>query len=307
MLDHCGPMAGSIRDTALLLTVLAGYDGFDPRMTPETPLRNSVPQYHSILDQAIEARKAEGVWTPTNAARGMRIGILKEAWDTPQLSTEVAATVRKAVERFTALGGIVEEASIPIHGDGPAIFTAVARAQMADVFIHNKAPDLLSHPLPNLMPPRPDQKWFETMNKSAPTVVNVLLSSAYLSDPERFPLAQRGKALMHLHQLRAAYDAALEKYDVLITPANPTVGMRHPSSDLSVVEKNDLALGITANTSPFNITGHPGLAMPVGWGKVEDGEGRLPIGMHLVGKRWDESKLLLVAAAWEVGGLGLDG
>lgn len=306
-IDHCGPMAGSVRDTALLLSVLAGYDGLDPRMTPETPLRHNVPLYHELLDRAIETRKSAGAWTPTAAARGLRIGLLTEAWSAPQLSEEVAAVVKQAGQRFTSLGGVVEEVSVPMHLLGNAIFAAVTRAGMADVFLHGKPPEQLSWPLSDFDLPTYDGTWYETMNESAPTVVAALLGSTFLTQQkERFPPAARGKAVAHAHQLRAAYDAALDKYDVLVTPANPTVGPRHPSSDLTVLEKYAFALGTTWNTSPFNLTGHPGLVIPVGWGTTEDGEGRLPIGMHLVGKRWAEQKLFLASAAWEVGGLGLE-
>ncbi|KAJ0108972.1 hypothetical protein J7T55_005520 [Diaporthe amygdali] len=307
MIDHCGPMAGSVRDTALLLTVLAGWDGLDPRMTPETPLRQSVPAYHELLDEAIESLKAAGSWTATAAASGLRIGIVKEAWSAPQLSDEVATVVKQAGQRFAALGGTVEEVSVPMHTMAASIFTAVTRPDMADVFIHNTPPDCLSWPMADLAPPKPDGKWYDTMNRSAPMVVNKLLSSTFITrNSDNFPPAARGKAVTHVHELRAAYDAVLADFDVLITPCNPTVGMKHPSPDLSVVQKYELALGNTWNTSPFNLTGHPGLVIPVGWGKTEDGQGRLPIGMQMIGRRWNEQMLFLAAAAWEVGGLGLD-
>lgn len=305
-IDHCGPMAGSIRDTALLLTVLAGYDGLDPRMTPETPLRENVPQYHELLDQAIEAHKAAGNWTSSSAAKGLRIGLIKEAWSAPQITDEVASTVRQAGQRFAELGATVEEVSIPLHALGSAIFAAVTRAGMADVFIYGKPPELLSWPVFDAVP-APDAQWLETMSKSAPTVVGAVLMSAYLNgDRERFPLAARAKAMKHVHALRAAYDAVLDKFDVLVTPANPTVAPRHPGEEASVLEKYELALGNTWNTCTFNLTGHPGLVIPVGWGVADDGKGRLPVGMQLVGKRWDEKTLFLAASAWETGGLGLD-
>lgn len=50
----------------------------------------------------------------------------------------------------------------------------------------------------------------------------------------------------------------------------------------------------------------PALSMPAGWADVEDGGGRLPVGMQLVARRWDERSIFRAAAAWERGGLGLD-
>lgn len=308
MIDHCGPMAGSVRDAALFLSVIAGWDGLDPRMTPETPLRQNVPQYHELLDEAIEARRAAGHWTPTTGARGLRIGLIKEAWDAPQLNPEVASAVREAGRRFASLGGTVEEVSVPLHAVGGTIFTAATRSEMAEVFVYGRPPDCLGWPLTALAnAPEPGGAWYETMNRSAPTVVDKVLSGEFLRrGRDKFPPSARGKAMTHVYELRAAYDTALEEFDVLVTPANPTVGMRHPSPDLGVVEKAELALGNTWNTCPFNITGHPGLVMPVGWGRTDDGS-RLPIGMQMVGKRWGEGDLFLAAAAWELGGLGLDG
>ena len=117
---------------------------------------------------------------------------------------------------------------------------------------------------------------------------------------ENYPPSVTAKAHMHVHQLRAAYDAALEECDVLITPVNSTVGMRHPNDRKSVLSQMTDGMGSAANVCPFNLTGHPALSMPVGWGKVSDGEERLPIGMQIIGKRWDEEMVLKAAAVWEV-------
>ena len=46
--------------------------------------------------------------------------------------------------------------------------------------------------------------------------------------------------------------------------------------------------------------------MPVGFGSLSDGEGKMPVAMQLVAKRFDEESILKAAAAWEVPGLGLD-
>ncbi|KAI0177947.1 amidase signature domain-containing protein [Pestalotiopsis sp. NC0098] len=309
LIDHCGPMAGSVRDTALLLSVLAGYDGIDPRMTPESPLRQNVPQYHQILDKEIASRTTEGTWTSTQSAKGLRIGVLKEDWEVPTMSPEVAAATKAACDRFAALGAVVEEISIPLHKIGPAIWTAATRANMIDSMT-NVSPTLLSHTLPDLNPPVPDQAWYETMNKFNPAVVNVFLAGAYLSDPDRFPPAYRNKAMTHVHELRAAYDDALSKYDVLITPATPTVAMQRDDRwhNGGVMGHLDLALGNNMNTGMFNVTGHPAMTMPIGWGspREEGVRGKLPIAFQIVGKRFGESDMFLAAAAWEAGGRAYD-
>ncbi|KAI1084301.1 amidase signature enzyme [Whalleya microplaca] len=312
ILDHAGPMSSSVRDTALLLSVLAGYDGFDPLATPGTPLRANTPQYHDLLDAAIASRVAGGTWTPTTAAKGLRIGVLKEAFTIPGISKGVISAIEHATSRYAALGATVSEVSVPLHSVAPHIFTAATYAYVPDSLLSAAASSTLSFPYPRSEPPPlPDQAWYETMTEANPLVPGVLLTSAILRDRSRYPETVRNKALRHIHQLRAAYDRALEDYDVLVMPALPTVGMPHAPADMGIDDKAAFLLGNTLNTMPFNITGHPALAMPVGWGEVDDGQGdgkgkKLPVAMQIVGKRWDEETIFLAAAAWEVGGWGLD-
>ncbi|KAI0014708.1 amidase signature enzyme [Xylariomycetidae sp. FL0641] len=306
MIDHCGPMTSSIRDAAVLLTVIAGYDGFDPRMTPETPLRNAVPQYHAMLDQEIASRDKSGTWDPTAAGTGLRVGVLKEAFEENGVDPEVATVVRKAAARFKELGAVVEEVSVPLHTTAAHIFTAVTRASAADDMLFQASPKSLSFPFPAPAAPEPSQAWYETMTETNPLVPGVLLSGMLLRDRSRYPERMRNKAIRHVHELRAAYDGVLNEFDVLIMPATPTVAPRHADRDMDSSEKAAFFLSNTANTMPFNITGHPAFVMPVGWGKVADADAKLPVGMQIVGKRWDEARVFLAAAAWEVRGHGLD-
>lgn len=308
-------MAPSVRDTALLLSVLAGYDGFDPRMTPETPLRSAVPQYHTRLDSEIAARASAGTWTPQAAARGLRVGILKEAFEIAGITSDVVAVVSQAASRFATLGASVSEISVPLHLTAPHIFTAATRAYAADALLFGQGSSSspsLPFPFPGAGPmPMPDQNWYETMTASNPLVIGLLLSSEFLRDRQRYPESVRDKAVRHVHELRAAYDEALREFDVLVMPATPTVALPHAEEGMGVGEKCELLLANTLNTLPFDVTGHPGLVIPVGWGAAGDGDqggnggAKLPVGMQIVGKRWDEDSLFLAAAAWEVGGLGL--
>lgn len=308
MMDHCGPMATSVADVALLLTVLAGYDGLDHRMSPETPLRKDVKDYSRLLQARIRDARSKGDWTPSKAGSGLKVGILKEAWAVPTLSEEMAFVTRAAAQRFASLGARVDEVSIPMHTDGPLIWTAATRAQMASFGTANAAPTSLSYSLPSLKPPPITQRWLDLMSHHNPAMANVVFSSDYLS--AKYPPVTASKAQSHVLQLRAAYDAALEKYDVLVTPVTPTVAPPHPPAGFGVMDRIKVAAGNTANTCPFNVTGHPGLSIPIGWGSVPDevgsGAKQLPVGLQIVGKRWDEETVLYAASAWEVGGLGLE-
>lgn len=302
MIDSTGPMARSVEDTALLLEVIAGYDDIDFRQSPETPLDGHVPEYSSLLHQWVSSKQECGEWTPQAAGKGLRIGILKEAWEVAGLDAGVAALVRSSAERFREIGAEVKEISIPSHLLGPALWTVAGREAIPR-FFGNRAPDSLSHTLPGLEPLPIDQTFYDKMAHKNPAVVNVLLNSA-LVEAKYGPSLTR-KSHMHVHQLRAAYDAAFAEVDILITPTTPTVGFKHPQ-DESVMGIAMTAVGITLNTCPINLTGHPALSMPCGWSQTPDHGGRLPVGMQLIAKRYHELDIFKAAAAWEVLGKGLD-
>ena len=314
MIDHVGPMTQTIDDCALLLGVLAGYDGIDFRMSPETPLRSHVPDYISDLRSWVAEKERHGEWNSSTAATGLRIGILKEGFQLAGLEQEIIDKVKSAAERFKLLGADVKEVSIPIHLHGAAIWTVAARPMMPDC-VAGKAPALLSYPMPHYDPLPKDQAFFDKLANRNPATVNALMNASHMERKYGNSLAK--KAMMHVYELRAAYDKAFEEIDVLLTPVNPTVGPKHPESTAKTAENlngyskriMDLfepAIGNTSNTASFNVTGHPALSMPIGRGKVKEGDARLPIGMQVIAKRWDEASIFKAAKAWEMGGSWLN-
>ena len=299
MMDHTGPMARSVEDTALVLQAMAGYDGIDPRMTPESPTLDRVEPYLSDLQTWISQKQSAGEWTPTAAAKGLRVGVLKESFSVPGLDPSIATTVKNAAERFTSLGADVKEISIPLHTYGAAIWTVATRSQMPHG-LSNEPGSLLDHPLPHLDPLPIDQNFFNILSNRNPAVVNVCMNAAHLS--QKYGPSLVRKAHMHVHELRAAYDSAFKDCDVLLTPINPTVGPPHPQGAIKseenpegrsdrIMDLFEPAIGNTMNTCSFNVTGHPAMSMPVGWGEVKGGGARLPVGMQVVGRRWGEGDI----------------
>lgn len=293
MIDHCGPMANNLEDLAVMLSVLAGYDGLDARMTPESPLRGNVRDYPAELASI--------------PSRSLKIGLITEAFSSSITSSRICSIVRSAAaEHFTAAGSSVSDVSILLHSLGPAIWTAATRTHMAGLAVGSRTPDVLTHGLPHFTPRWPlDQEMYDLLRVYNPGVLNVIFGETFLT--EKYGLEVQGKAHRHVFELRAAYDKALEDFDVLITPTAPDVAPPHPAMgpNGSVMEKIKLAVGTTSQTCPFNVTGHPALSVPCGWADVEGGEGRLPVGMQIIGKRWDEIGVLRAAKVFERGGGGL--
>lgn len=155
----------------------------------------------------------------------------------------------------------------------------------------------------------PDQEMYETLTAANPAIINVLFSTSFIE--AKYPnVDTAAKAQRHVHQLRAAYDAALAEFDVLITPTAATTAPKMPAdrNQATVLEKVMIAVGATNNTCPFNVTGHPGLSVPCGWARgdgVERNDGKggwLPVGMQIIGRRWDDLGVLKAGAVFERGG-----
>ncbi|KPM42683.1 hypothetical protein AK830_g3844 [Neonectria ditissima] len=303
MIDHLGPIASTLEDIAALLKVMAGYDGLDSRMTPESPLLDQVKDYPKLL---ADFRKR--LATKKESSPRLRVGLLTESFTVAGLSREVGQTVQKtAASFFEAAGAEVVQVSVPMHLDGPAIWTASTRPSMSQWLCQGKPSGYLSYLAPHIHPTwPPTQKTYELLKSSNPAVVNIMLSEEFAN--EKFGPAVEAKAHRKIHELRAAYDSVLETVDVLVTPCAPDIAMPHPKSTdeqgnkYTVLERLSVAVGVTNNTCPFNITGHPAISVPCGHLPVPDHEDvRLPVGMQIIGKRWDDSSVILAAALFEEG------
>ncbi|MDQ3822291.1 MAG: amidase family protein, partial [Actinomycetota bacterium] len=89
-----------------------------------------------------------------------------------------------------------------------------------------------------------------------------------------------------------AYDRALADVDVLLLPTAPSLP-HELSDDLAPAARLRRGWSVFANTSQFNMTGHPALTVPAA------AIGGLPVGAMLVGRRSDDARLLAIARVYE--------
>lgn len=116
---------------------------------------------------------------------------------------------------------------------------------------------------------------------------------------DRFPNVY-AKAINLCRKLSEAYDDALKKFDVLIMPTTITPADPLPAETDSAITKMSKTIGKLDNTCPFNATGHPALAFPIGFVSAkEDQSVRVPASMQIVGRQFDEVTCLKAAFAWE--------
>ncbi|CAK7568622.1 MAG: hypothetical protein SEPTF4163_006618, partial [Sporothrix epigloea] len=302
MIDHLGPMASKLEDIAVALQTIAGYDGLDPRMSPESPLQSGVKPYAAIL---AHFRTQVAANSPK-----WNIGLLREGFEMDGVTAAVRDTVLSAARTcFAAAGANVVEISVPMHVNGSVLWNAATRPSMATWLLQGRCSGHLTYVPQHIQPVTSqlpisggaDGMLLESLlTKHTPAAINILLSQQVSNAT---PLASlEAKAHRQLLGLRAAYDVALEQVDVLITPCAPNVASKLPSAMASVAEKLAYAIGTTSNTAPFNATGHPAMNVPCGF-SPSDGDSYipLPVGMQVIGKRFEDEKLLLAAALYEHG------
>lgn len=281
-IDHLGPICPTVGGVALMLSVIAGPDGLDPRQDKST-----VPgDYLAELDAGVE---------------GLRIGVLTEGFGWPDLSDEgVDKLVRAASLRLGEIGAEVVEVSVPLHRQAIDIWNVIsiegATTQMLN--LNGGGMNYKGRYDPAMMAAFHAGRLAHA-NDLSETVKLVALMGQFLIN--EYGGTYYAKAQNLSPMLAAAYDAALVDVDVLVMPTLPITARELPSADAPREEVVARALEMIPNTCAFDVTGHPALSVPAG---LVDG---LPAGMMIVGRQFDDATVLKVGSAFEklVGGFPL--
>jgi amidase len=271
-LDHCGPMGATVEDVARLLTAIAGPDGRDPRQ-----IDCETQDYMAALRQG---------------AKDMKIAVVKEGFDRPESQAAVDRKVKNALQRLKSLGAVVEEVSIPMHVAGYDIWNAIIVEGAAEVMIKGNGLGYgWEGTYTTSLLDAYARGWRSRPNDMAETVKMVLFMGEYMH--RYYHGRYYAKAQNLKWSLRQAYDDVLSKFDLLAMPTIPFVATPIPDSDCSREEYVARALDMLGNTCPFDASGHPGMNVPCGK------EDSLPIGLMLIGRRYNETTVLRAAAAFE--------
>jgi amidase len=270
-LDHTGPMTATVEDNALLLEVLAGPDGLDPRQYGGKP-----EAYRDACSQG---------------AGGLRIAIVEEGFGHPQSMAASDALVREAAERFKGLGATVETVSIPMHRLGVPIWLPVAAegATMQMMLGNGFGFNWQGLYVTSLLDFH--SMWRDRADELSDSLKNTMLLGHYMVKHHRGHYYAKAQNLVR--RLRAAYDTVLAKYDLLLMPTLPMTATKLPADDAPISEILQRAFEILPNTAPFDCTHHPAISLPCG---QVDG---LPVGLMLVGRAYGESTIYRAAAAFE--------
>jgi len=273
-LDHTGPMTRSVADNALLLEVIAGDDGLDPR------------QY--------APRTAEYTAALRHDAGGLRIGVVTEGFGHANSESEVDEQVRKGVDRFAKLGAKVTEMSVPMHAVGAAIWSPIALEGATELMMKGNGMGTNWRGLFVTSLLDAHSTWRHRANELSDTLKVSMLLGHYFTKHYRGHFYAKAQNLSR--KLREAYDAALADHDLLVMPTLPLKATPLPPADASRELYVQRAFEMIANTAPFDATGHPAMSLPCG---LADG---LPVGLMLIGRHHDEATIYRAAHAFEQSG-----
>ncbi|MCA1647198.1 MAG: amidase [Chloroflexi bacterium] len=275
-IDHTGPMTRTVEDAAAALQATAGYDAYDPRMPRNAPERIDV------------------LGALTDGVSGLRIGVLQEGFD--EAEVDVRDMVMAAVDALAAMGARVSNVSIPEHREVRIAQTALDGEGALAVFKTGFFGAFTRTYYPASLIATINQMWAAHADVLAPRT-KLSLITAELSKRN-----YNGRVYAKAQNVRPtyikAYDSALANVDVLVMPTCLMTAPRNhrPTTVTEAIEDNLATRNSAAvrNTQPFNYTGHPALAMPIG-----NSPAGLPVSMQLVGRFFDDPLLLRVAYAYQ--------
>ena len=269
-IDHVGPVTSTVADNALLLEVLAGEDGLDPRQ-----YKPQVFRYTEALGRG---------------AHGLRIGILKEGFHRPESESDVDEKVLAAAQKFREIGAQVEEVSVPEHHLAVDCWTAITVEGLQDHMMHGNSAGSNYRGL--FLPSMMDHmaQWRNRADELNHSLKVCMFLGEYFQEQYRGRFY--GKAQNLMRRVNEKYTAALKQYDVLLMPTVPMKPQKIPPADCSISLYVQRAFEMIGNTAPFN-GGLPAMNVPCG---LSEG---LPIGMMLVGQQYGELKIYQAAHAFE--------
>ena len=265
-LDQIGPITKDVEDSAILLNLIAGHDEKDTT--------------------SADIAKKDYTKNLKNDIKGKKIGVPKEFFG-EGINTEVKEKLQEAMETYKELGAEVEEFSLDIAKYSLATYYIIACAEASSnlgrfdgIRYGYRTPEFSN--LKELYK-KSRSEGFGPEVKRRIILGTYVLSSGYYD--AYYKKAQQVRTLV-----MNEFQKAFEKYDVILTPTSPTVAF-----DIGSKSNNPLEMYLAdICTVSVNIAGLPGISIPCG----VDKEG-MPVGMQLIGNKFEEEKLLNMAYVFE--------
>jgi aspartyl-tRNA(Asn)/glutamyl-tRNA(Gln) amidotransferase subunit A len=286
-LDQVGPMTKDVRDAALVLGIIAGYDTHEA-----TSVNRAVPDFVGTLDvgATLGGRPGDHIGSPL---QDIRIGVPREYF-IPGLQPGVEGAVRAAIRVLESLGATTLEVSLP-HTDYslPAYYLIAPAEASANLARYDGVKYGYRAEADEMWDVTPALAWSASVSETrgdgfgAEVKRRIMLGTYALSAgyyDAYYLKAQKVRTL-----IKQDFDRAFETVDVLVGPTSPTTAFK-------IGEKADDPLQMylaDVFTLAQPLAGIPAICVPCGF------DAGLPIGFQIMGRAFDEETILRVAYAYE--------
>jgi aspartyl-tRNA(Asn)/glutamyl-tRNA(Gln) amidotransferase subunit A len=265
-LDHIGPLTKTVKDAAIVLRTIAGRDPMD-----STSADAPVPDYVAELDKPV---------------RGLKIGVAKEYFG-EGLDSAVRKAVEAAIQKLASLGCEVVPISLPHTEYAIPTYYIVATAEASSnlarydgVRYGYRARDARTL---SEMYRRTRDQGFGAEVKRRIMLGTYALSAGYYD--AYYLKAQKVRTL-----LTRDFEEAFKKVDAIVTPTSPTAAFK-----LGEKADDPLAMYLAdIYTVTADLAGIPGISVPCG-----ETHEKLPIGLQILGRHFDEATILRLGHAYE--------
>lgn len=263
-LDQAGPITRTVEDAARMLSVMAGYDAHD-----STSMNTAVPNYLDMMRSGV---------------RGMKIGVPKEYF-IEGIVPAVESAVRAAIQQLADLGAEIVEVSLPHTSYALPVYYIIAPAEASA----NLARFDGIRFGPRIEKGSMWDTYKATRGQFGAEVKRRIMLGTYALSAGYYD-AYYAKAQQVRTLIKRDFDAAFEHVDVIAAPVAPKTAfvIGSKTSDPMSMYLEDVF------TLPASLAGVPGLSVPCGF----DGD-RMPIGLQLIGKAFDEAAILRAGYAYE--------
>lgn len=266
-LDQIGPFAKSVRDCAILMNAIAGYDPADSTSVPK-----SVPDYTAAL---------------THGLKGVRIGLPREYLAAEGLHPDVKHSMENAVKTFERMGAELLEIPLPHTRYVVAVYYVIAPCEASSNLARY---DGVKYGFRDKNPQDLIEMYRATRSQGFGAEVQrrIIIGTYCLS--AGYYDAYYGKASQVRTLIMQDFKNAFESCDLILSPVAPT-----PAYPIGENTDDPLTMYLSdIFTLSANLAGIPGISVPCGFSK----EG-LPIGLQLMGNHFNEEMLLKVAYNFE--------
>ncbi len=263
-MDQIGPVTQDVTDCAMVLGAIAGHDACD-----STSSDLPVPNYQAALQKGI---------------KGLKVGIPREYF-IDAMDSKVETVLYRAIAKLEELGAVCEEVSLPHTEYALPVYYSIASAEASSNLARYDGVGFGLRVSGRDM----EEIYSHTRREGlGPEIKRRVMLGTYILSANNYENYYLQAAKVRT-LIRQDFEAVFAKYDILAAPTTPTTAfcLGEETGDPLALYANDFC------TCPVNLAGLPAISLPCGFVRG------LPVGLQLIGKAFDEARLLQAAFNFE--------